>query len=86
MAEQSSWNWGVRQGVRVAGALLMWQIGQRMPKKYNIEGEQTHQGMCIMTAYVRQLALLVQYSMADSHQQKYSSNPADILTALTSLC
>jgi len=38
MAEQSSWNWGVRQGVRVAGALLMWQIGQRMPKKYNIEG------------------------------------------------
>lgn len=39
MAEQSSWNWGVRQGVRVAGALLMWQIGQRMPKKYNIQGE-----------------------------------------------
>lgn len=39
MAEQSSWNWGVRQGVRVAGALLMWQIGQRMPKKYNIEGD-----------------------------------------------
>lgn len=43
MAEQSSWNWGVRQGVRVAGALLMWQIGQRMPKKYNITGEQQRQ-------------------------------------------
>jgi microsomal prostaglandin-E synthase 2 len=43
MAEQSSWNWGVRQGVRVAGALLMWQIGQRMPKKYNITGEQQQQ-------------------------------------------
>jgi hypothetical protein len=39
MAEQSSWNFVVRQGVRVAGALLMWQIGQRMPKKYNITGE-----------------------------------------------
>lgn len=39
MADQSSWNWAVRQGVRVAGALLMWQIGQRMPKKYNLQGE-----------------------------------------------
>lgn len=41
MAEQSSWNFAVRQGVRVVGALLMWQIGQRMPKKYNITGEGT---------------------------------------------
>jgi hypothetical protein len=33
----------------------MWQIGQRMPKKYNIEGEQTHQGMYVLTVCARQL-------------------------------
>eukprot|EP00878_Enallax_costatus_P027414 GHUV01029515.1.p3 GENE.GHUV01029515.1~~GHUV01029515.1.p3 ORF type:complete len:103 (-),score=11.92 GHUV01029515.1:382-690(-) len=39
MTEQSHWNWAVQQSVRVAGAVLMWQIGSRMPKKYGITGD-----------------------------------------------
>lgn len=39
MTEQSHWNWAVQQSVRLAGAVLMWKVGQGMPKKYNIEGD-----------------------------------------------
>ncbi|WIA12733.1 hypothetical protein OEZ85_006371 [Tetradesmus obliquus] len=39
MTQQSHWNWAVQQSVRLAGAVLMWKVGQGMPKKYNIEGD-----------------------------------------------
>eukprot|EP00775_Hariotina_reticulata_P012596 gene12596-12728_t len=38
MTQQSHWNWAVQQSVRLAGSVLMWQIGRRMPDKYNITG------------------------------------------------
>jgi len=38
MTQQSHWNWAVQQSVRFAGSVLMWQIGRRMPEKYNITG------------------------------------------------
>ncbi|KAF8067212.1 R1 [Scenedesmus sp. PABB004] len=39
MTRQSHWSWPVQQGVRLAGAVLMWQVGQRMPKKYGLTGD-----------------------------------------------
>jgi microsomal prostaglandin-E synthase 2 len=34
-----AWGWAAREGARVAGAVLMWKVGQGMPKKYGIEGD-----------------------------------------------
>ena len=34
-----AWGWAAREGARVAGAVLMWRVGQGMPKKYGIEGD-----------------------------------------------
>jgi microsomal prostaglandin-E synthase 2 len=39
MTQQSHWNWAVQHSVRLAGAVLMWKVGQGMPKKYNIQGD-----------------------------------------------
>jgi microsomal prostaglandin-E synthase 2 len=39
MTQQSHWGWATQQSVRFAGALMMWQIGKRMPKKYDIHGD-----------------------------------------------
>jgi microsomal prostaglandin-E synthase 2 len=34
-----AWGWAAREGARVAGAVLMWRVGQGMPRKYGIEGD-----------------------------------------------
>lgn len=39
MTEQTNWNWGLREVARWSGAVLMWQIGKKMPAKYNITGD-----------------------------------------------
>jgi microsomal prostaglandin-E synthase 2 len=39
MTQQSKWGWATQQSVRLAGAVMMWQIGKRMPKKYSIVGD-----------------------------------------------
>jgi microsomal prostaglandin-E synthase 2 len=39
ITDQTNWSWGTRELARVSGAVLMWQIGQRMPKKYGLEGD-----------------------------------------------
>jgi len=39
ITEQTSWAWGTREAARLSGAVLMWQIGKRLPAKYGIEGD-----------------------------------------------
>lgn len=39
LTSETKWGWGTREVARVSGALLMWQIGQRMPTKYGITGD-----------------------------------------------
>ncbi|PNH02244.1 Prostaglandin E synthase 2 [Tetrabaena socialis] len=39
ITDQTSWGWGARELARWGGALMMWQVGKRMPKKYGIEGD-----------------------------------------------
>ncbi|KAL6765880.1 glutathione S-transferase [Haematococcus lacustris] len=39
ITEQTNWSWGTREAARLSGALLMWQVGKRMPAKYGIEGD-----------------------------------------------
>ncbi|GIL92120.1 hypothetical protein Vretimale_14928 [Volvox reticuliferus] len=39
ITEQSGWSWGAREVARWAGAVMMWQVGKRMPAKYGIEGD-----------------------------------------------
>lgn len=39
VTEQTNWAWGVREAARVSGAVLMWQVGKKMPAKYGIEGD-----------------------------------------------
>lgn len=39
ITDQTNWSWGTRELARVSGALIMWQVGKNMPKKYNIEGD-----------------------------------------------
>lgn len=37
ITDQTDWGWGTRELARWAGAVLMWRIGQGLPKKYSIE-------------------------------------------------
>ncbi|EFJ44640.1 hypothetical protein VOLCADRAFT_82699 [Volvox carteri f. nagariensis] len=39
ITEQTGWSWGAREVARWAGAVMMWQVGKRMPAKYGIEGD-----------------------------------------------
>ena len=39
ITDQTNWAWGTRELARVSGALIMWQVGKRMPDKYKIEGD-----------------------------------------------
>eukprot|EP00983_Pelagomonas_calceolata_P105557 1159143-Pelagomonas_calceolata.AAC.2 len=39
IADRTNWAWGVREAARVSGAVLMWQVGKKMPAKYGIEGD-----------------------------------------------
>ncbi|KXZ47817.1 hypothetical protein GPECTOR_32g429 [Gonium pectorale] len=39
ITEQTGWSWGSRELARWAGAVMMWQVGKRMPTKYGIEGD-----------------------------------------------
>ncbi len=39
VTEQTNWAWGVREAARVSGAVLMWQVGKKMPAKYGISGD-----------------------------------------------
>ncbi|GFR47294.1 hypothetical protein Agub_g8981, partial [Astrephomene gubernaculifera] len=39
ITEQTSWSWGTRELARWTGAVMMWQVGKRMPAKYGIEGD-----------------------------------------------
>ncbi|KAG1681334.1 hypothetical protein FOA52_007380 [Chlamydomonas sp. UWO 241] len=39
ITEQTNWGWGTRELARMSGAVIMWQVGKKMPKKYNIEGD-----------------------------------------------
>lgn len=39
VTQQTNWSWGVREAARVSGAVLMWQVGKRMPAKYGITGD-----------------------------------------------
>ncbi|GAX78327.1 hypothetical protein CEUSTIGMA_g5769.t1 [Chlamydomonas eustigma] len=39
ITEQTNWSWGTRELARSSGAILMWQVGKRMPAKYGIEGD-----------------------------------------------
>ena len=39
VTEQTNWAWGVREAARVSGAVLMWQVGKKMPAKYGITGD-----------------------------------------------
>eukprot|EP00198_Chlamydomonas_reinhardtii_P011681 XP_001701018.1 glutathione S-transferase-related protein [Chlamydomonas reinhardtii] len=39
ITDQTGWSWGTREVARWAGAVMMWQIGKRMPAKYGIEGD-----------------------------------------------
>ncbi|GIL61952.1 hypothetical protein Vafri_16311 [Volvox africanus] len=39
ITEQTSWSWGAREVARWAGAVMMWQVGKRLPAKYGIEGD-----------------------------------------------
>lgn len=39
VTEQTNWAWGVRELARASGAVLMWQVGKKMPAKYGIEGD-----------------------------------------------
>lgn len=35
----TNWGWGTRELARVSGGVIMWRVGQGMPKKYGIEGD-----------------------------------------------
>jgi microsomal prostaglandin-E synthase 2 len=39
ITDQTNWSWGTRELARVSGAVIMWQVGKKMPKKYNIDGD-----------------------------------------------
>ncbi|KAF5837234.1 glutathione S-transferase [Dunaliella salina] len=39
VTEQTNWAWGLREAARVSGAVLMWQVGKKMPAKYGIQGD-----------------------------------------------
>ncbi|KAG2441039.1 hypothetical protein HXX76_003892 [Chlamydomonas incerta] len=39
ITDQTGWSWGTREVARWSGAVMMWQIGKRMPAKYGIEGD-----------------------------------------------
>ncbi|KAG2450408.1 hypothetical protein HYH02_004910 [Chlamydomonas schloesseri] len=39
ITDQTGWSWGTREVARWTGAVMMWQIGKRMPAKYGIEGD-----------------------------------------------
>ncbi|KAG2490256.1 hypothetical protein HYH03_011380 [Edaphochlamys debaryana] len=39
ITDQTSWSWGTRELARWSGAVIMWQVGKKMPKKYGIEGD-----------------------------------------------
>jgi len=39
ITEQTNWSWGTRELARWSGALIMWQVGKKMPVKYGIEGD-----------------------------------------------
>ncbi|MEW5303242.1 MAG: hypothetical protein WDW36_005950 [Sanguina aurantia] len=35
----TNWGWGTREAARISGAMIMWQVGKRLPKKYSLEGD-----------------------------------------------
>eukprot|EP00201_Polytomella_parva_P007689 CAMPEP_0175065878 /NCGR_PEP_ID=MMETSP0052_2-20121109/16187_1 /TAXON_ID=51329 ORGANISM="Polytomella parva, Strain SAG 63-3" /NCGR_SAMPLE_ID=MMETSP0052_2 /ASSEMBLY_ACC=CAM_ASM_000194 /LENGTH=346 /DNA_ID=CAMNT_0016332497 /DNA_START=59 /DNA_END=1099 /DNA_ORIENTATION=- len=39
ITSQTNWSWGTRELARWIGAILMWQVGKRLPSKYGIEGD-----------------------------------------------
>jgi len=39
VTQMTNWAWGVREAARVTGAVLMWQVGKKMPTKYGITGD-----------------------------------------------
>lgn len=39
ITDQTNWSWGTRELARLSGTLIMWQVGKKLPAKYNIEGD-----------------------------------------------